>query len=124
MTKHDGRKRFYLMLLTITLIDDIMSKVFRSKVKIVTEENHMPYDRITQLQSRMIIGTKQTLKAMNNNEVEEVFIAADVDAFISNQLIEAAKQRDIPYTMVDSKRKLGKTCNIDVGASVVSIKNV
>ena len=124
MTKHDGRKRFYLMLLTITLIDDIMSKVFRSKVKIVTEENHMPYDRITQLQSRMIIGTKQTLKAMNNNEVEEVFIAADVDAFISNQLIEAAKQRDIPYTMVDSKRKLGKTCNIDVGASVVAIKNV
>lgn len=124
MTKHDGGKRFYLMLLTITLIDDIMSKVFRSKVKIVTEENHMPYDRITQLQSRMIIGTKQTLKAMNNNEVEEVFIAADVDAFISNQLIEAAKQRDIPYTMVDSKRKLGKTCNIDVGASVVAIKNV
>src|SRR5699024_11467296 len=83
-----------------TLIDDIISKVFRSKVKIVTEENHMPYDRITQLQSRMIIGTKQTLKAMNNNEVEEVFIASDVDAFISNQLIEAAKQRDIPYTMV------------------------
>lgn len=84
----------------------------------------MPYDRITQLQSRMIIGTKQTLKAMNNNEVEEVFIAADVDAFISNQLIEAAKQMDVPYTVVDSKKNLGKTCNIDVGASVVAIKNI
>src|SRR5699024_2128590 len=112
------------MRLTITLIDDIMSKVFRSRVKIVTAANHMPYARITRLQSRMIIGTRQRVKAMNNHEVEEAFIAADVDAFISNQLIEAAKQWDIPYTMVDSKRKLGKTCNIDVGASVVAIKNV
>ena len=101
-----------------------MFKVFRSKVKIVMEENHMPYDRITQLQSRMIIGTKQTLKAITNNEVEEVFIAADVDAFISNQLMETAKQMDVPYTIVDSKKKLGKTCNIDVGASVVAIKSV
>ncbi len=84
----------------------------------------MPYDRITQLQSRMIIGTKQTLKAMKNNEVEEVFIAADIDAFISRQLIEAAKQNEVCYTIVDSKKKLGKTCNIDVGASVVAIQSV
>lgn len=99
-----------------------MFKVFPSKVMIVTEENHMPYDRISQLQSRIIIGTKQTLKAMNNNEVEEVFVAKDIDAFISNELIEEANRLGIPYTFVDSKKKLGKACNIDVNASVAAIK--
>lgn len=90
---------------------------------IVTEENLMPYDRVTQLQSRVIIGTKQTLKAMNNDEVSEVFIAQDVDQFISNKLIEEAKQLNIPFTIVDSKKQLGKACNIDVNASVVAIKH-
>jgi len=82
----------------------------------------MPYDRVTQLQSRTIIGTKQTLKAMKNNEVSEVFIAEDVDSFISDNLIDAAKRLNIPYTLVDSKKNLGKACNIDVNASVVAIK--
>lgn len=82
----------------------------------------MPYDRVAQLQSRIIIGTKQTLKAMSNNEVEEVFIAKDVDVFISNQLIDEAKRLAIPFTLVDSKKKLGKACHIDVNASVVAIK--
>lgn len=82
----------------------------------------MAYNRVTQLQSRIIIGTKQTLKAMNNNEVAEIFIAEDVDQVISNNLMEEARRLDIPYTLVDSKKKLGKACNIDVSASVVAIK--
>jgi len=83
----------------------------------------MPYNRVTQLQFRMIIGMKQTLKSMNNDEVSEIFIAQDVDQFITDKLIEEARRLEIPYTLVDSKKKLGEACNIDVDASVVAIKH-
>lgn len=82
----------------------------------------MSYERVTQLQSRIIIGTKQTLKAMNNGEVSEVFIATDADQHITDKVLQVAKQLDIPYTLVDSKKKLGVACNIDVDASTVAVR--
>lgn len=82
----------------------------------------MSYEKVTQLQSRIVIGTKQTLKAMNNGEISEVILAADADQHITDKVIQAAKELNIPYTMVDSKAKLGKACNIDVDATTVAIK--
>lgn len=84
----------------------------------------MSYERIAQLQSRLIIGTKQTLKAMRNGYVEEVFIAEDVDSDIIETVVAEAKRQQIPYEIVDSKQKLGEACNIDVGAAAVAIKRV
>jgi len=82
----------------------------------------MAYERITQLHSKLIIGTKQTIKAMNNGEVSELFVATDAAEHITNKVIDVARKNDIVYTMVDSKAKLGKACEIDVDASVVAIK--
>lgn len=82
----------------------------------------MSYEKVTQLQSRIIIGTKQTLKAMHNGEVSEVFIAEDADQHVTEKVLNEAKKLQIPYTLVDSKKKLGKACKIDVDASAVAIK--
>lgn len=82
----------------------------------------MSYERVAQLQSRIIIGTKQTIKAMNNGEVSEVFIAKDADQHITDKLLAEAKKCNIPYVIVDSKKKLGKACNIEVDATTVAIK--
>lgn len=84
----------------------------------------MSYEKVTQLQSRIIIGTKQAIKAMHNGEVSEVFIAEDADQHITNKVLEEANKLQIPYILVDSKKKLGKACNIDVDASTVAIKHV
>lgn len=102
----------------------ICLRCFRKRETVVMEEDLMPYNRVTQLQSRMIIGMKQTLKAMNNGDVSEIFIAQDVDQFITDKVIDEAKRLNISYTLVDSKKKLGEACNIDVNASVVAIKLV
>lgn len=83
----------------------------------------MSYEKMTQLQSRIIIGTKQTLKAMQNGEVCEVFIAEDADQHITEKVLNEAKRLQIPYTLVDSKKKLGKACKIDVDASTVAVKH-
>lgn len=81
----------------------------------------MSYEKVAQSQSRVIIGTKQTIKAMNNGEVSELFIAKDADQQITNKVLDVAKRLNIPYVIVDSKKKLGKACKIDVGASTVAI---
>lgn len=82
----------------------------------------MLYERITQAQSRMVIGTKQTLKAMKNSEVSEVFIAMDAKLELTEQISSLAKELDIPCHHVDSMKKLGKSCGIEVGATTVAIK--
>lgn len=83
----------------------------------------MSYERVTQLHSRIIIGSKQTLKAMHNAEVSEVFIASDADQHITRSVIDLASELDIPHTVVDSKQKLGMACKIDVDAAAVAIRS-
>ncbi len=82
----------------------------------------MSYDKVRQLQSRIIIGTKQTLKAIKNGDVEEVFVATDADAKVTEPVIELAEEFQVPIVEVDSKQKLGDACDIDVDASTVAIR--
>lgn len=83
----------------------------------------MSYERVTQLRTRIIIGSKQTLKAMHNEEVSEVFIANDADQHVTESVVKLAEKLVIPYTVVDSKKKLGIACNIEVDAATVAIKS-
>ncbi|WP_188456375.1 50S ribosomal protein L7ae-like protein [Virgibacillus oceani] len=82
----------------------------------------MSYEKVTQVKSRLLIGTKQTLKAMKNGEISEVFIADDADQLMTQKVVNLAEQLDIPCGRVDSMKKLGVACGIDVGASTVAIK--
>lgn len=81
----------------------------------------MSYERLTQLQSRLIIGTKQTIKAIEHGSVEELFVANDADQHITDIVIHLAKEHKVKYTMVDSKKKLGTACGIEVGATTVAV---
>ncbi len=83
----------------------------------------MSYEQLTQIQSRIIIGIKQTLRAMKNGEISEVYIAEDADHHITNQVIELAEEQSIPYTSVPSKKDLGIACGIDVGTSTAAVKH-
>ncbi|WP_164670671.1 50S ribosomal protein L7ae-like protein [Virgibacillus doumboii] len=82
----------------------------------------MSYEKVTQVKSRLLIGTKQTLKAMKNGDVSEVFIADDADQHIIEKIERAANELNVPCVRVDSKKKLGAACGIDVGASAVAVK--
>ncbi|MFC2949281.1 50S ribosomal protein L7ae-like protein [Virgibacillus sediminis] len=82
----------------------------------------MSYEKVTQVKSRVIIGTKQTLKAMKNGEISEVFIADDADPKITQKVASLAEELNIPCERVDSMNKLGAACGIEVGASTAAIK--
>ena len=81
----------------------------------------MSYEKVIQAKS-VIIGTKQTVRALKNNLIQEVIIADDADIYLTGRVVETAKELDVPITYVDSMRMLGKACGIDVGAATVAIK--
>jgi large subunit ribosomal protein L7A len=80
----------------------------------------MSYEKVSQAH-KIIVGTKQSVKALVNNEVKEVVIAEDADFRITQKVIQSAEQLHIPLTKVSSMKKLGKACGIEVGAAAVAI---
>ncbi|MEK3798947.1 50S ribosomal protein L7ae-like protein [Peribacillus sp. FSL H8-0477] len=81
----------------------------------------MSYEKVLQAKS-VVIGTKQTVRALKNNMIVEVFIAEDADPFITSRVAMTSRELNVPITYVDSMRLLGKACGIDVGAATVAIK--
>nr|WP_204501786.1 ribosomal L7Ae/L30e/S12e/Gadd45 family protein [Aquibacillus albus] len=82
----------------------------------------MSYEKVAQVKAGLIIGTKQTIKAMKNGEAAEVVIAEDADQHITNKVSRLANEYNIPCYRVESKRKLGQVCGIDVSTAAVAIK--
>ena len=81
----------------------------------------MSYEKVTKAYTRIIIGKKQTLKAIHRSEVIEVYYARDADEHLVQDVIHAAQEQNIPCIGVDSMRKLGNACGIEVGASTVAL---
>ncbi|RAK16736.1 large subunit ribosomal protein L7A [Anoxybacillus vitaminiphilus] len=80
----------------------------------------MSYEKVLQAK-QIIVGTKQTVRALKEGKVQEVVIAEDADSFIIDKVLEAAKEANVPVAKVDSMKKLGKACKIQVGAAAVAI---
>ncbi|MGG5254598.1 50S ribosomal protein L7ae-like protein [Neobacillus sp. SM06] len=80
----------------------------------------MSYEKVLQA-NKIIIGTKQTVRALKDGNVQELVVAADADPKITAKMIQKAKESEIPILYVDSMKKLGRACGIEVGASAVAI---
>jgi large subunit ribosomal protein L7A len=80
----------------------------------------MSYEKVLQAQ-RIVIGTKQTVKALNEGQVKELIVATDAEPKVTAKLVNMASESDVPIRYVDSMKKLGKACGIEVGAATVAI---
>lgn len=82
----------------------------------------MSYEKVEQA-TGLIIGAKQTVRAVENGSLTEVVIARDADAKLTGKVISICKDKGLPVHYVDSMRRLGRACGIDVGAAVVGLKH-
>ncbi|MFP7234018.1 50S ribosomal protein L7ae-like protein [Bacillus subtilis] len=80
----------------------------------------MSYDKVSQAKS-IIIGTKQTVKALKRGSVKEVVVAKDADPVLTSSVVSLAEDQGISVSMVESMKNLGKACGIEVGAAAVAI---
>jgi large subunit ribosomal protein L7A len=81
----------------------------------------MSYEKVLQAETR-IIGMKQTLKALDNGDVVELIIANDADYHVVHKVEALAILKRVPIHYVDSMKKLGKACGIEVSAATVALK--
>lgn len=81
----------------------------------------MSYEKVTQAKNNIIIGTKQSLKALKDGRVSEIVYASDADERVTGKVLEFAEEKGITITEVDSMKKLGRACGIDVGAAIIAL---
>jgi large subunit ribosomal protein L7A len=89
---------------------------------VTLEDMRMSYEKVSQAYS-IIVGTKQTIKALKNGEVKEIVVADDADPRVIYNVIQTAKEQQVSITKVESMKKLGRACGIEVGAAAVAIIN-
>ena len=72
---------------------------------------------------KIVIGNKQTVKALKSGDVYKIIIANDADPKLTLNIIRLAQEQNVQVQYADSMKKLGKACGIDVGAAAVAILN-
>ncbi|MBA4603163.1 50S ribosomal protein L7ae-like protein [Thermoactinomyces mirandus] len=80
----------------------------------------MSYEKVKQANS-LTIGTKQTKKAIEQGKATQVIVAEDADPHVIQPVITLCHERGIAVTRVDSMKRLGKACGIEVGAATAAI---
>lgn len=81
-----------------------------------------PLSSIPELRGKTLrVGTKQTLRAVELEQAQLVYVADDVDTALHQQITALAKLRNVQIVRVDSMISLGRACGIDVGAAMVAV---
>jgi large subunit ribosomal protein L7A len=73
---------------------------------------------------KKIIGTKQTLKAIDKDQACMVFIAQDAEEHVVSQLKEVCRDKGVETVTVSTMKELGDACGIQVGAASAAILNL
>ena len=68
-----------------------------------------------------VIGLKQTLKALNKDQVTSLIIAEDVEVHLMTRVLSQINHKHIPVSFFESKQALGKYLGINVNAAIVAL---
>lgn len=69
-----------------------------------------------------IVGLKQTLRALQLDQIVEVYLANDLEEHILRKITESCREKKVPLTTLNYDQKtLGGICQIEVGAAVVAL---
>jgi len=64
-----------------------------------------------------VVGVKQTLKALKNDQGTVLYIAKDADTNITEPILKLAKVNSLQIIFVDTMKELGNLCDIDVASA-------
>jgi large subunit ribosomal protein L7A len=70
---------------------------------------------------KVVVGLKQTGRALDKGEVRSVYIAKDADSHLLRPILELCRIKQIQPVEVPTMAELGKACGIKVGAAVAAI---
>lgn len=71
--------------------------------------------------NKRTVGTRQTLKAVERDQAEIVYIADDAEKYILRPLLELCQEKNIPVVTLETMQQLGETCGIEVKAAAAAL---
>lgn len=69
---------------------------------------------------KLVVGSKQLRKALNNGTARYVLLARNADPAITEPLEVLCQLKSVSYTWVRSMQELGSACGIEVGAAAAA----
>ncbi len=83
----------------------------------MTEESDVPLRET----DRVLVGMRETLRALEENRVEFAVLADDADEHVKLKVFEACKARGVRVNRHPCKKTLGEEMGLQVSAAVISI---
>lgn len=71
--------------------------------------------------SQKVVGTRRLVRAILAGEISEAYIAQDADLFIVRQVKDACNKAGVRIVEIDSMKKLGEACGVDVKTASAGI---
>ncbi|GKX28463.1 50S ribosomal protein L7ae [Vallitalea longa] len=68
-----------------------------------------------------VIGMKQTLKALENQDVKVLYVAKDAQSKVTIKAIELAKSQQIPVVYINTMVELGSVCDVEVKTATAAL---
>jgi len=70
---------------------------------------------------RKVVGTKETIKALEKGEALRVYIAGDAEEKVIRPVVSLCEAKNIEPHYVETMTELGKMCGIKVKAATAAI---
>ena len=77
-------------------------------------------DKICLDGEKIVVGVRQTLRALNDDNTEKVFIAADASEYVTEKIYKALEQKGLKAYRVKSMKSLGSSCGINRPAAAAA----
>jgi large subunit ribosomal protein L7A len=71
--------------------------------------------------NKLKVGTKQSTRSILDKKAKTLFVAKDSEKHVVRNIVELAKQNNVQIVHVESMKKLGIACGIEVGAATAVI---
>nr|WP_300090634.1 ribosomal L7Ae/L30e/S12e/Gadd45 family protein [Sedimentibacter sp.] len=72
-------------------------------------------------EKRIVIGKKQTLRALARDEAEKIYISKDADLHVTKPIADACAEKNIEIIYFDNMKELGTSVGINVNAAAAAV---
>ena len=69
---------------------------------------------------KMVVGSKQLRKALENGRAKFVYLAQNADPAITDPIVERCELNHVSSAWVRTMQELGSACGIEVGAAAAA----
>lgn len=70
---------------------------------------------------KIVIGKKQTLRALSRDEAKLVYLSKDADLHVTKTIADVCKEKSIEIIYYDSMKELGASVGISVNAAAAAV---